>query len=639
MTRPALLLVIALPMSVGAAWTLFAGKDVNWDLLNYHYYLPYELLGGRLQQDFFAASAQSYLNPVGYVPFYAMVSAGWHSIGVSTLLACFHALSLSLLFLIAWRLFAHRTGAERAVFACLACLLGAATAVFWPTVGTSFLDPLLVPPMLAGLLLLLEGGSRPVARAALAGALFGAAAALKYSNALYGLAALGLAFCMPLPAGASRLRPGLAYIAGGALALALLAGPWFVLLMREFGNPVFPLMNGWFQSPHAPAVNMVSERFTPKGLIEALGFPLRMMALDRHVYSEILAPDLRFAALVMAAAALPVVALLRREPAGKALRGADWRLLAFFSASALLWLASSANARYGLVVLLLAGVALARLAERVLDARGARIALAALLAVQAVMCVVASPPRWFLSEPWSQRWLPYDPPERALREPALYLSLELLPMAVVAPFLHPASAFVNFRGQHSLPSDSPRLAALLERHRGRVRVLGRGLELVEGRPDAVEVTAYDTALRRIGYRLDPDDCFTIPWRREPDDALSRFANRLAGRAPAPEPLSVASCALVAAARDPADLERERRASAAFERIEKACPALLRGQSAATETFGSGWSRNYGGLDARLEAYGDRVFFHRYRSATLIDLGRLSDWERGIGACLSDGASS
>ena len=38
------------------AWgAIGAGKDVNWDLLNYHYYAPWQLLEGRLSQDFFAA--------------------------------------------------------------------------------------------------------------------------------------------------------------------------------------------------------------------------------------------------------------------------------------------------------------------------------------------------------------------------------------------------------------------------------------------------------------------------------------------------------------------------------------------------------------------------------------------------------
>ena len=57
MPRRAFLAVFLVPAVLCAAWTVIAGKDVNWDLLNYHYYLPYELVGGRLGLDFFAASA------------------------------------------------------------------------------------------------------------------------------------------------------------------------------------------------------------------------------------------------------------------------------------------------------------------------------------------------------------------------------------------------------------------------------------------------------------------------------------------------------------------------------------------------------------------------------------------------------
>jgi len=617
--RAALLPVFCLPAAVCAAWTVYAGKDVNWDLLNYHYYLPFELLAGRLGQDFFAASAQSYLNPIGYVPFYLMVSSGWHSVAVSIVLAVAHSLSIGLLYLLAWRLFARLRGRDRAILSILATALGASTAVYWETVGSSFLDPLLVPPMLAGLLLLLDESPRAARRALAAGALFGAAAALKYSNAIYVLAALPLALAMPGLSGVARLRACLAYLAGGAAALAAMAGPWLALLMREFGNPVFPLMNGWFQSPYAPAVNMVSERFTPAEFTAVLSFPFRMIALDRGLYSENFAPDIRFAALLAAAVALPVVAARRNAPRERALRGEDWRVLAFFGASLVLWLASSANARYGLIVLLIAGVALARIAERLLPAGIARTALAVLLVVQVGASVMASPPRWFIDEPWSLRWLPYDVPERALREPALYVTVEVLPMAVIAPFVHPASSFVNFRGQHSIPSDSPKLAALLERHRDRVRTLGRGLELVDGKPREEQLKAYDATLLRIGYRVDAEDCFTIPWRRDDADPLSRAANWLAASQLPHEPLSVVSCALRTAMRKPADDETERHVSVLFDRIEKTCPRLFRRQTAVTEPLGSGWSRHYPGLDARLEAYADSAAMH-------FDLGRLSDWE-------------
>ena len=113
MGRTLTILVFGAPAAVCAVWTVFAGKDVNWDLLNYHYYLPYELLGGRLEQDFFAASAQSYLNPVGYLPFYFMVSSGWHSVIASVTLAVAHSLCIALLFLLSWRLFGYLPRNER----------------------------------------------------------------------------------------------------------------------------------------------------------------------------------------------------------------------------------------------------------------------------------------------------------------------------------------------------------------------------------------------------------------------------------------------------------------------------------------------------------------------------------------------
>jgi hypothetical protein len=618
--------VFALAAVLCAIWTLYAGKDLNWDLLNYHYYLPYEWLDHRLERDFFAASAQSYLNPAGYVPFYLMVSAGWHSAIVSVVLAAMHSLSLPLLYLLAWRLFAHREHADRTILSLLATALGAATAVLWETIGTSFLDPLIIPPMLAGLLLLVDETPRnAVRRAALAGALFGVAAALKYSAAIFGLAALPLAAAMPGMRGMARWRACFWYAVGGVLAVGVLAGPWLALMQREFGNPVFPLMNAWFRSPYWPAVNQVGDRFGVDGLRGLLGFPFRMISLDRSLYSENFAPDLRFAALLAVAVGLPAVAAMRRVGRESALRGPDWRTFAFFGVAFALWLASSANARYGLLVLVLAGVCLARLVERALPPISARIVLVLLLVLQVGMTVIASPARWFIAEPWSKRWLAYDVPQRALRERALYLTVEVLPLAAIAPFLNPESSFVNFRGQHSLPPDLPRLAALLNRYRGHVRVLGRDIMPVGGRPPIAALQAYDRTLVRIGLRVDPEDCFAIAWRPEFGDELSRLANRIVRPLPPHEALSAASCGLRPAVRDPAEAKEEQRVSALFDRVERACPRLFRGQTAVTEPLLNGWSRYYTEFDARLEAFGDHAVLNFLRSARHVDLGKLSAW--------------
>jgi hypothetical protein len=92
-------------------------------------------------------------------------------------------------------------------------------------------------------------------------------------------------------------------------------------------------------------------------------------------------------------------------------------------------------------------------------------------------------------------------------------------------------------------------------------------------------------------------------------------------------LSMASCALLAAKREPAHMEEERRVSALFDRIEKACRDLLRGHSAMTEALGEEWMRNYPGLDARLETHRGRVIFDRYLALQFLDFGPLSAWEQ------------
>src|SRR5207244_3751856 len=186
-----------------------------------------------------------------------------------------------------------------------------------------------------------------------AGALFGVAAALKYSNAIYALAALPLTLAMPGLALASRLRACLAYMSAAALTVGVLAGPWCVMLWREFGNPVFPLMNAWFRSPDALQFNMIGERFALQDRVALFAFPFRMATLDPQIYSENFAPDLRFAALLLTVLGFMALAARRRAPANGALLGPDWRVLAFFATALALWLASSAKRRYGMIVLLL----------------------------------------------------------------------------------------------------------------------------------------------------------------------------------------------------------------------------------------------------------------------------------------------
>lgn len=593
--------VVLLPAALCAGWTLYAGKDLNWDLLHYHLYLPYALFGGRFALDYFAAGPQSYLNPLGYVPFYLAVAAGWHSVLVSALFAAAHGLNITFLYLISRALGAPRMNAV------LAAAVGAASVVFFATVGTSFLDPLLTVPMLAGVWLLL----RAPARGAWAGALIGVAAALKYSNAFFALAALALI---------RDRRTLVTYVLGGAAAVLVLALPWMLVLYREFGNPVFPHLNSIFRSPDFPAISLGAERFAPRDLGEALSFPLRLASPEFMTYAEIAAPDLRFSFLVLALVGLGIAAARRRELP-------DVRFIAFFLIATAAWIATSGNGRYGMLVLLLVGPCLARTVELAGGVRVARIVLPVVLVAQLAAISMNSHSRWFLAESWSREWLPFVVPERARREPALYLSMEAQTMSAVVPFLHPGSSFVNLRGQHSVAPGWKRVEALLARHGGKARALGRGLRLqADGLPRPEVVEAYDSTMLRFGFRIDTSDCYAIGWRGE-EDALARAANVLAGLGSRGGVLSLGSCALVPGERDPRDIAAEARMSAVFERIERACPRLFRGHTAITEPLGEEWSRTYAGLEARLQTHAGRVVLAPFFRPAHYDLGLLADWER------------
>jgi hypothetical protein len=625
----ALAAIFGLPALLLAAWTVVAGKDLNWDLLHYHYYVAHSLLTGRFDHDYFAARTESYLNPLGYVPFYLMVQAGWHSVLVSMFLAAVHGVSIGLLFLLSWRLFSHLPPRSRIAYSALGAAVGAASAVFWATAGTSFLDPLLAVPMLGGVVLLL--GARAgdgVVRALAAGALFGLAAGLKYSNAFFALAGLVLAASIPAASWTHRTRACAAYAVGGAAAVVLAAGPWLVQLGRAFGNPFFPHLNGLFGSPEAPPYMLASGRFVPEGFAEALEFPLTLASGQAMSYAEILAPDLRFMAALAAGALVPLLG--RRIPAAAPADAA--RLWWFFLACLAAWVATSANARYGLMVLLLIGPCCAYAVERLLPRYG-HVALAVLLAAQIALCASISPARWFVAERWSKSWFGFAVPERAQKEPALYLTVEPQTMTAVIPFLHPASSFASLQGQNAAAPGWRRLAAFRESNAGRVRILGRGLQLqADGKPRADVVEASDWTLARFGYRVDTRDCFEIGWRPDDGDAVSRWANSVGAHGGNRERImALVSCALAEAKRDPAEIEEERRMSELFNRIEDACPRLFRGQTSVTERLGKEWSRNYPALDARVETSSGRVMLERWFKLRRFDLGTLEDWAAAGGA--------
>lgn len=592
-------------------WVLWAGKDLSWDVLNHHLYLPFSWWTGRYREDLFGAGSQSYQNPFGYLPFFLLWKSGLPAVALGTLLSWGHAAAAWPLHSIACRLWPrpeHRPWR----------LLGVAAALVGPpwllVVGTTSIDPWGALFTVAALALLMQPGL-PALSAALAGALMGVAVAIKTSSLVLIPAVAVVAL---LQAWAQRQwpwRPAAAFVAALLAALAAVAGPWSIWLYQTFASPTFPLFNDLFRSPFAPVGPTVAVRFLPEGLGGAAWRLVEMLDMRAFVTTEYFTPDARPLVAALATTAAVGMAALR---AWHGSRGDGWRALAarpalqlaaFVACAYIAWIFTSANARYALALFLAVGLLMVKAVHHVLGSRGAAVALGTVLLLQTAVYVSDGNHRG-AAEPWSDaRYFGPEVPERLRREPFLHVSIEAQTMASLALEMHPDGALISLLGQWTMPTDGPLGQALqqrLDRWAGRTRLLLRPLADT-GRPGGIarQQARLDRVFAPYGLQVDWSDC--LPFGPGPGAHLTSCrANRLPLVAHVPS----------------AD---DRRAAEAIQRVEAGCPRILGPRPLATERGEDAWMRTYGNSDAWLRvSMTEGVTIGHFRSTRLAYLGSVDD---------------
>ncbi len=330
------------------------GKEMAWDTLNYHMYAGLSAVHDRLNLDYFAAGPQSYVNPYAYVPFYILVTSGLPAVLVGSLLAAAHSVILWLTFEVALVAFPYGSDARRLKLAVCATVLAAINPVLIQQIGSSFADITTAEFGLAAWLLLATAIRTPGHwRIVLAGLLLGAATALKMTNAVHAIAATTLLLMLNRPFRAKLGCVALYVCSPHAAAFILVALPWAYRLDVKFGNPFFPLLNNVFRSPQFTTEPLRHLRFIPASIGEALWRPFAMIDPMYMVHEELMAPDPRYAVLLVVACACAIGWLWRRRAGRRGLADdgtVDQRVLAAlgcgFLVAWVLWLAGSGNSRY-----------------------------------------------------------------------------------------------------------------------------------------------------------------------------------------------------------------------------------------------------------------------------------------------------
>lgn len=510
--------------------SFFLGKDLNWDLLNYHFYAPFALLNWRFDQDFFAASVQSYLNPLLDLPFYLLARSGAPDWAVSSGMCAIHAVNLLLLRRIARSVLVFGGGISTGsvLWVELAVLLGGMAPLFLSQIGSSLVDVLWSIPCLAAVSLWLQAAPahRRLADSFLIGFLSGVAVGLKMTAVYF---ALGLFLTEMLMSARTRSRHDANVLAlhvlGGVLGVALSYGWWGWVLWSHYGSPVFPFFNDLVGAPYFPLEPLLNARFQPAGVWQMLRFPVDVLLADKRPYVEKSVPDIRFL-LMMVLGVMALTKLVRRRhgqaqgPGRLFQPGAQ--LLLFVSIYYVMWLKGSANGRYAMPLLLLIGVALVWLCFQAFEATRLRMyALIAVLLLQGALTALGDDLRWHGKAAWHGKAV--EVVEAAggsvLADPHTFLSLGTQTYAVTAAFAHADSRFINLVGQKTVEPGGAqwrRLEPLLSEARGNLRTLYGLLAEGDGRGASGRIARalveQELLLSSYGLALDRSDCQVIAVR-------------------------------------------------------------------------------------------------------------------------------
>lgn len=267
--------------AVGFFHILCSGPDYFFDMLNYHFYNPYAVLGGRIGTDIAPAGVHSYFSPTAdffyFIAFQllakwpymlAFVSAVWYAVSL------FFVLKIVRWFLPKEKNFLFTTAIPTLLF------------FFAPAIlthgGYNTTDMSSTAPLLASLYLTLSSRKLPAsprknAFFILAGILYGITFAFKYTNAPL-LAGYVIMFMFCFSSIKDFFKYGIFFTVGALGSFALIGGYWCYKMYAMFGSPLFPFYNNLFHSPLFEPIALVDKRFfIGKSLWEIMLLPFTFL--------------------------------------------------------------------------------------------------------------------------------------------------------------------------------------------------------------------------------------------------------------------------------------------------------------------------------------------------------------------------
>lgn len=266
-------------MLVCGVIAILFGKELQWDLVSYHYYNPFALLHHRWGFDVWPSSyLQLYFNPVSdfltyflityFKPVYAVFSLG-----------AIHGINFWLMYCISYRIVSSCQEVHRNSIAILLAVIGVFSPVAFSELGSFMGDNFISLFGLSAILLqiyFLEKytSTRIVSLPLilLSGFILGIGIGLKLVL-IYIAIGFVAAYCfvaMPFEKKVKIIAvSGLGLFAGFLLSY----GYWMLFLWSHYHNPFFPLYNGIFKASGFYFYNWHDSRFFPRSFLQTIFYP------------------------------------------------------------------------------------------------------------------------------------------------------------------------------------------------------------------------------------------------------------------------------------------------------------------------------------------------------------------------------
>lgn len=463
----AIALLFFVPLLSGCS-ALWLGQDANWDLRNYHWYNAFAFLNQRYTKDLLPSQSPFFYNPLLDVPYFLLATHVSAKIS-AFILAAVQGLNFVFLFMLA-HLALHMQGGRWPV---LAAALIAALGYFGgggiSLIGTTFYDNITSLGLWLSAILILYNRNQLLSGVA------GAAAMLAFlfgipAGAMMGLKLPSVVFCVALcsalllSGGEWHRRLLLAFFFGlGVLAgLAATLGHWAYFLYENFGNPLFPYFNNYFQSPLAPALDARDIQYVPQNWHDRLLFPFIFAQHPKRV-GEIPWQDYRLTVLYI---------LL---PAALFIRLVSSRFISFASASHTnycqkfllwtgaiaygVWLVMFAIYRYAIPLEMLAPLLIVFAYNLLPLRRSFKFSLAG-LTLLLIACTI-TPGNWTRLDHWQEKTVPVAAPDLGQFGNAMVLMTGQEPFSHVVPQLPAQFSYVRVQSNFSSPEENKGINRLI----------------------------------------------------------------------------------------------------------------------------------------------------------------------------------